>query len=59
MTRESIMMFVAEELPTFSVKTFNLENLLNCINIRPWPVKNYSVAHEGLWSIKRCYVCCN
>jgi len=53
------MMFVAEELPTFSVKTFNLENLLNCINIRPWPVKNYSVAHEGLWSIKRCYVCCN
>ena len=40
------MTFVTEELPTFSVKTFNLKILLNFNNIKPWPLKNSSVAHR-------------
>jgi len=38
------MKFVAEELPTFSIKTFNFENLLSFSNVRLWPIKNSSVA---------------
>ena len=40
------MMFVAEELPRFSIKTFNFKNLCNYSNDRPWPIKNSSVAHR-------------
>jgi len=36
---------VGEELPTFSIETFNLQNLLNFNNIRPWPVKTSSVTY--------------
>jgi len=36
-TREHIMTFAAEELPTFSIKTFNLQNLLKVNNTRAWP----------------------
>jgi len=31
------MTFAAEELPTFSIKTFNLQNLLKVNNTRAWP----------------------
>jgi len=45
--RERIMTFVAQELPKFSMKRFNLQNVLNFNNNRAWgPVKNYSVAHR-------------
>jgi len=40
------MTFVAQELPMFSIKMFFLQNLLNSINTRPWPVWNSSVAHR-------------
>ena len=40
------MIFLAEELTTFSIKTFNLQNLLKFNNIRLWPLKNSSVAHS-------------
>ena len=39
------MTFVAEELPTVSIKIFNFQNLLNFNNARPWPIKSSSVAH--------------
>jgi len=45
MTRERFKTFVAEELPTFS-KKIQLGNLFNFNNVRPWPVKNPSVAHR-------------
>jgi len=32
------MTFVAEELSTFSIRTFKLQNLLNFNNMRPWPL---------------------
>jgi len=37
------MTFVAQELPTFSIKRFNLQNVLNFNNTRPCPVKNSSM----------------
>jgi len=40
------MTFSAEELPTLSIITFNLQNLLNFNNIRLWPLKNFSLAHR-------------
>ena len=42
---ECNMKFVAEELPTFSIKTFNVKNLLNSSDMTLWPLKNSSVAH--------------
>jgi len=32
------MTFVAAELPTFSIKTFNFTNLPNFNNVRLWPI---------------------
>jgi len=32
------MTFVAEELRTFSIETFNFENLLNFNNVTLWPL---------------------
>ena len=44
--RERVMTFVAQELPKFSIKRFNLQNVFDFNNNRPWPVKNSSVAHR-------------
>ena len=46
MTKDRIMTFVAQELPTFSIKRFHLQNVLNFNKTRPWPVKNSSVAQR-------------
>jgi len=44
--REGIRTLVAEELPTFSIKRFNSQNVLNFNDTRPWPLKNSFVAHK-------------
>jgi len=44
--RKRVMTFVAQELPKFSIKRFNLQNVFDFNNNRPWPVKNSSVAHR-------------
>jgi len=48
MAKERITTFVAQELSTFSIKKFILQNALNINNTRPWPSENSSVAHRFL-----------
>ena len=46
MTNDSVLKFVAQGLRIFLIKNFNLQNVLNFSNTRPWRVENSSVAYR-------------
>jgi len=53
------MAFVAQELPTFSLKRFLLQNLPNSNNTRPWRVKNSPVVHRlrnPVFGLRQCRI---
>jgi len=55
--RKHITTFITQELPTFSIKRFILQNLLNFSNTRLWPVQNTpwpTVWESLLYWINKC-----